>query len=84
MCVRYDYICVRHDYICVRYDYEECETARASAMMSHLRAQLDNKSLIGETLSADSGERYTVQQMDDFEYVDPIDGSVTANQVCVN
>lgn len=68
-------------YFIFRYDYEECESEKAAAMMSHLRSQLDSQSLIGQTLSAGSGEGYTVSVMDDFEYTDPIDKSVTKNQV---
>lgn len=50
-------------------------------MMSHLNSQLQSNALIGQTLSAGSGEQFTVKTMDDFEYTDPIDHSVTKNQV---
>ncbi|KAJ2113275.1 hypothetical protein GGH17_006381, partial [Coemansia sp. RSA 788] len=53
-----------------RYDYEEVESAGASQMMDHLRTLkpgvYDNE--------------YTIVNIDDFEYTDPIDKSVTKNQ----
>ncbi|KAJ2168208.1 hypothetical protein GGF45_005575, partial [Coemansia sp. RSA 551] len=53
-----------------RYDYEEVESAGASQMMDHLRTLkpgvCDNE--------------YTIVNIDDFEYTDPIDKSVTKNQ----
>ena len=50
-------------------------------MMSHMQGQLQSQALIGQILSASSGEQFTVKSMDDFEYTDPIDKSVTKNQV---
>lgn len=56
-----------------RHDYEAVETSRAEGIMEHLRAQL--KDLPGKHL----GE-FTVASADDFEYTDPVDGSVSAHQ----
>ena len=53
----------------VRYDYEEVDAAAAGAMMAHLRS--------GELKSglAAVGGGVTLEAVDEFEYVDPVDGS---------
>lgn len=67
--------------MCVRrYDYEECDTESASKLMNHLESQLADGSLVGKTFT--SGKKsYTIKNADNFSYVDPIDHSVTKNQV---
>lgn len=49
-------------------------------MMKHLQELADTKALIGKSFQT-TGQTYTVQEMDNFEYVDPIDKSVAKNQV---
>ncbi|SAL58251.1 Phosphoglucomutase [Caballeronia choica] len=56
-----------------RHDYEAIDSAAAAALMEHLRAQLP--SLAGRDLDG-----YTVALADDFEYTDPVDGSVSKQQ----
>ena len=64
-----------------RYDYEECESAGAEEMMSHLRTLFSSSSFPGSTLSAStSSTSFTVKEADDFAYTDPIDGSVSTKQ----
>ncbi len=56
-----------------RHDYEEIDAEAAKTLMDGLRAKLD----------ALPGQRFgdlTVATADDFRYVDPVDGSVTAQQ----
>ncbi|MCJ2130840.1 alpha-D-glucose phosphate-specific phosphoglucomutase [Methylobacterium sp. E-045] len=56
-----------------RHDYEEIESERANRLMEGLRAQIESL----------PGRRFgdlTVSAADDFRYVDPVDGSVTAQQ----
>ncbi|HEY0958687.1 MAG TPA: alpha-D-glucose phosphate-specific phosphoglucomutase [Novosphingobium sp.] len=56
-----------------RHDYEAIETERANALMAELRGNLD----------ALAGHRYgslEVASADDFSYIDPVDGSLSANQ----
>lgn len=60
-----------------RYDYENCESDSCNQMMTLLENQLP--SLVGQKLSA-SGKEYVVSKADNFEYVDPVDGSVTVKQ----
>eukprot|EP00735_Rhodelphis_limneticus_P003951 TRINITY_DN15495_c0_g1::TRINITY_DN15495_c0_g1_i1::g.30570::m.30570 TRINITY_DN15495_c0_g1::TRINITY_DN15495_c0_g1_i1::g.30570 ORF type:complete len:562 (+),score=188.65,sp/Q9SCY0/PGMP_ARATH/62.46/0.0,PGM_PMM_I/PF02878.11/3.9e-36,PGM_PMM_III/PF02880.11/1.8e-27,PGM_PMM_II/PF02879.11/8e-14,PGM_PMM_IV/PF00408.15/2e-10,Ribosomal_S6e/PF01092.14/0.062,DUF91/PF01939.11/0.15 TRINITY_DN15495_c0_g1_i1:7-1692(+) len=56
-----------------RHDYEECETAGADAMMAHLVAQ--HKDIVGKEFDG-----YKVAIADEFEYVDPVDKSVSSHQ----
>ena len=58
----------------VRYDYEGVEKKGAEAMVAKMVAafpSLTNK---------DVGAGYTIAVADEFEYVDPVDGSVSSNQ----
>jgi len=64
-----------------RYDYEACETEQAEAMMAHLTALVENGSLVNQSITSATGKMYTVQKMDNFKYVDPIDKTVTSKQV---
>ena len=62
-----------------RYDYEECDGPSAQKMMDHLQNLVDSKDLLGKKFKGDSKE-FLVSKADNFEYTDPIDGSVTKNQ----
>ena len=56
-----------------RYDYEEVPSEAAAGVMAHLRAQQPTQpgtQLAGRTIAA----------ADDFAYLDPVDGSNSANQ----
>ena len=56
-----------------RHDYEGLETARADALMAELLASLPG--LPGKAFGP-----LTVSAADSFSYVDPVDGSISANQ----
>lgn len=56
-----------------RHDYEEVDAEAANKLMADLRAQFSK--LIGA--SAAGG---VIAKADDFEYLDPVDGSVSKNQ----
>ncbi|MGB8817573.1 MAG: alpha-D-glucose phosphate-specific phosphoglucomutase, partial [Rhizobiaceae bacterium] len=56
-----------------RHDYEEVESKRANALMADLRTAM--ATLPGKKFGA-----LVVDTADDFSYVDPVDGSVSANQ----
>jgi phosphoglucomutase len=56
-----------------RHDYEEVDSDRANGLMADLRAALP--SLPGKSFNG-----LTVETADDFSYLDPVDGSVSANQ----
>lgn len=58
-----------------RYDYEEVDGERANEMVERLRKQIASKELENKKV----GE-FTIATADDFEYLDPIDGSVSKKQ----
>ena len=57
----------------VRHDYEAIEAARADALMAQLETSLGG-------LPGQSFGLLTVMAADNFAYVDPVDGSTSANQ----
>ncbi|ERE83081.1 phosphoglucomutase-1 [Cricetulus griseus] len=62
-----------------RYDYEEVEAEGANKMMKDLEALMLDRSFVGKQFSAND-KVYTVEKADNFEYSDPVDGSVSRNQ----
>ncbi|ORX48600.1 Phosphoglucomutase, first 3 domain-containing protein [Hesseltinella vesiculosa] len=58
-----------------RYDYEDVESKGADEMVDRLRKLIESQEWVGQTFGG-----FTVTTMDDFEYRDPIDGSVSKNQ----
>ncbi|KAG2185772.1 hypothetical protein INT43_002209 [Umbelopsis isabellina] len=58
-----------------RYDYEEVESKGAEEMVDRLRSQIQSGELKGKKFGD-----FTVALIDDFEYKDPIDNSVSKNQ----
>ncbi|KAJ3080617.1 Phosphoglucomutase-2, partial [Quaeritorhiza haematococci] len=63
-----------------RYDYEEVASDSANKMMDHLHKLLADPATVGKRYEAVTGEAFEVAKADDFEYTDPIDGSVSKNQ----
>jgi phosphoglucomutase len=57
-----------------RYDYEECSSDDAAKMVDHIRAT------IASAKKGDAFGAYTLDFADDFQYTDPIDGSVATKQ----
>uniref|UniRef100_A0A6I8RDA7 Phosphoglucomutase 1 n=1 Tax=Xenopus tropicalis TaxID=8364 RepID=A0A6I8RDA7_XENTR len=63
-----------------RYDYEEVDSEGANKMMKDLETLMFDRAFIGQQLSV--GDKvYTVEKADNFEYSDPVDGSISRNQV---
>jgi phosphoglucomutase len=56
-----------------RHDYEAIDTDAANTLMAHLRDRM--ATLPGETVHG-----LTIAAADDFEYLDPVDGSLSKNQ----
>ena len=56
-----------------RHDYEGIDSDAANGLMAHLRGQMQG-------LPGSSMHRLKVASADDFEYLDPVDGSVSKNQ----
>lgn len=63
-----------------RYDYEDCEIEACNEMMAALNSQIHEPGFVGKSLSHGT-KSFKVALADDFEYTDPIDGSVAKNQV---
>ncbi|XP_026120783.1 phosphoglucomutase-1-like [Carassius auratus] len=62
-----------------RYDYEEVDSDAANKMIDHLQTTMFDKAFIGQKFS--SGDKtYEVEKADNFEYTDPVDGSVSKGQ----
>jgi hypothetical protein len=67
-----------------RYDYEEVDSKEGDEVMSHIEKQIKDGSLVGKKLAGGEGtnrREYTVASADNFEYTDPIDKSLSTNQV---
>lgn len=62
-----------------RYDYEEVDAEAANKMMADLESMMLDRSFIGQKFSADD-KVYVVDKADNFEYSDPVDGSISRNQ----
>lgn len=58
-----------------RYDYEEVDGKGAEEMVNRLRELIEKKELVNKTVG-----QFTIATADDFEYLDPIDGSVSKKQ----
>jgi phosphoglucomutase len=58
----------------VRYDYEGVDKSRAEAMVGHMTSSF--AAVTGQRLAGG----YTVAVADEFQYVDPVDGSVSSHQ----
>lgn len=69
-----------------RYDYENCSSEDCNKMMDYLNELAANGSVVGKTFKdtqygGDSPDKvYKVIQMDNFQYLDPVDQSLTKNQ----
>ena len=50
-------------------------------MMDHLQKFVDDKENVGKVFVSKSEKEYVVSSIDNFEYTDPIDHSVTTKQV---
>jgi phosphoglucomutase len=67
-----------------RYDYENVDSKGADQMMADLEAFISDPSSVGRTYS-EGGKTFSVAKTDNFEYTDPIDGSVSKKQVnCID
>ncbi|CAD6897095.1 unnamed protein product [Tilletia controversa] len=62
-----------------RYDYEEVSSEGAKSMMASLSSRFVSNELVGQKLESE-GLAFEVAESGDFEYTDPIDGSVSKNQ----
>lgn len=62
-----------------RYDYEGCDSEGANKMVEHLSKLIESQELVGQEFSA-QGKTFKLVENDNFEYTDPVDGSVSKKQ----
>uniref|UniRef100_A0A095B2Q8 Phosphoglucomutase-1 n=1 Tax=Schistosoma haematobium TaxID=6185 RepID=A0A095B2Q8_SCHHA len=67
-------------YFFTRYDYENCESSQGDEIMNELKKLIDNNRISGHVYTTVSGRQFVCDFCDNFSYVDPVDGSHTANQ----
>ncbi|MGH0179010.1 UNVERIFIED_CONTAM: hypothetical protein FKN15_001640 [Acipenser sinensis] len=67
------------NYYC-RFDYEGVDQKAAFFMMRDLGAVITDKAFTSQKFAVGNSV-YSVEKTDNFEYTDPVDGSVTKNQV---
>lgn len=70
-----DDICT-HD----RFDYEAVDLDAAVEMMLDLELVVSDKAFIGQVFTVGE-KKYQVEAADNFEYSDPVDGTISRNQV---
>ena len=64
-----------------RYDYEEVSSEGAQKLVDNLNAHISNGTLKGtKHTSKSTGQAFTVAETLNFDYTDPVDGSVSKNQ----
>ncbi|KAG2466705.1 PGM5 protein, partial [Polypterus senegalus] len=66
------------NYYC-RFDYEGVDPRAAFFMMRDLEAVITDKSFIGQQFAV-GNHVYSVEKTENYEYIDPVDGSVAKNQ----
>lgn len=64
----------------VRFDYEGVDPRAAFYLMRDLEATITDKGFISQRFAVGNNV-YSVEKTDNFEYIDPVDGSVSRNQV---
>ncbi|TCD67921.1 Phosphoglucomutase-2 [Steccherinum ochraceum] len=64
-----------------RYDYEEVSSEGAQKLVDGLNSHITNQSLLNTAhTSKSTGQAFTISSAYNFDYTDPIDGSVSKNQ----
>ncbi|EGG22945.1 phosphoglucomutase A [Cavenderia fasciculata] len=63
-----------------RYDYEEVDTKLGDEVMKQIADTIATKSLVGRKFTGSDGVEYEIASVDDFEYKDPVDHSVSSHQ----
>ncbi|XP_078074532.1 phosphoglucomutase-1 isoform X1 [Mustelus asterias] len=63
-----------------RYDYEEVDAAAGAKIVKDLETIMSDRAFVGHKFTVCEGEEYIVDKADNFEYCDPVDGSISRNQ----
>lgn len=71
-----------HCCVHARFDYEGVDPRAAFYLMRDLEAMITDKAFTSQKFAVGNNV-YGVEKTDNFEYIDPVDGSVSRNQVRV-
>lgn len=63
-----------------RYDYENVDIDAACEMMEDLEIMIADKSFVKQRFAVED-KIYQVEKADNFEYTDPVDSTISRNQV---
>ncbi|GLG98779.1 Phosphoglucomutase [Gryllus bimaculatus] len=63
-----------------RYDYENCDADKCRQMLEEFESKVLSSSFIGKKYQSSSGKTYVVKLADNFNYADPVDGSIASKQ----
>lgn len=66
-----------------RFDYEGLDPRAAFYLMRDLEGVITDKAFTSQKFAV-GDHVYSVEKAENFEYIDPVDGSVTRNQVSCN
>lgn len=66
--------------IVLRFDYEGLDPRAAFYMMRDLEGVISDKAFTSQKFAV-GDHIYSVEKADNFEYIDPVDGTVARNQV---
>lgn len=64
----------------IRFDYEGLDPRAAFYLMRDLEAVVSDKAFTSQKFAV-GDHVYSVEKADNFEYIDPVDGTVARNQV---
>lgn len=73
-------VCWIYFFISARFDYEGVDARAAYYLMKDLEAVIIDKAFTTQKFSVGSNV-YSVEKADNFEYIDPVDGTVSRKQV---
>lgn len=71
--------CRKH-FLFFRFDYEGLDPRAAFYLMRDLEAVISDKAFTSQKFAV-GDHVYSVEKAENFEYIDPVDGSVARNQV---
>lgn len=75
-----EHVCVCLCLVIVRFDYEGLDPRAAFYLMRDLEAVISDKAFTSQKFAV-GDHVYSVERADNFEYIDPVDGTVARNQV---
>lgn len=67
-------------FVMVRFDYEGLDPRAAFHLMRDLEGVISDKAFISQKFAV-GDHIYSVEKAENFEYIDPVDGTVARNQV---